>query len=111
LAERRSIPCACWSRSPAAVDAATEIRADHAAGGYRFVAGEYVRASTETVSNAAAATKDMPKDFRLSITNAPGKNGAGGTEEVAAVALTRSLASANGRAEAITSFEEQVSRR
>jgi phosphate transport system substrate-binding protein len=38
-------------------------------------AGEYVRASTETVSNAAsAAAKNMPKDFRVSITNAPGKN-------------------------------------
>jgi phosphate transport system substrate-binding protein len=38
-------------------------------------AGEYVRASTETVSNAAAAAaKSMPKDFRVSITNAPGKN-------------------------------------
>jgi phosphate transport system substrate-binding protein len=38
-------------------------------------AGEYVRASTETVSNAAAvAAKNMPKDFRVSITNAPGKD-------------------------------------
>src|SRR5207244_392101 len=37
-------------------------------------AGEYVRASTEAVSNAAAvAVKNMPKDFRVSITNAPGK--------------------------------------
>jgi phosphate transport system substrate-binding protein len=36
-------------------------------------AGEWVRASTETVSNAAAAAaKNMPKDFRVSITNAPG---------------------------------------
>src|SRR5258707_2360851 len=36
-------------------------------------AGEWVRASTETVSNAAAAAaKAMPKDFRVSITNAPG---------------------------------------
>ena len=35
--------------------------------------GEYVRASTETVSRAAAsASKAMPKDFRVSITNAPG---------------------------------------
>ena len=35
--------------------------------------GEFVRASTETVSNAAAAAvKNMPKDFRVSITNAPG---------------------------------------
>jgi phosphate transport system substrate-binding protein len=37
--------------------------------------GEFVRASTETVSNAAAvAAKQMPKDFRVSITNAPGHN-------------------------------------
>ncbi len=35
--------------------------------------GEFVRASTETVTNAAAsAAKNMPKDFRVSITNAPG---------------------------------------
>ena len=38
-------------------------------------AGEYVRASTQTVSNAAAvAATQMPKDFRVSITNAPGKD-------------------------------------
>jgi phosphate transport system substrate-binding protein len=44
-------------------------------GAVQNLAGEYVRASTETVSNAAAAaTKNMPKDFRVSITNAPGKN-------------------------------------
>ncbi len=37
-------------------------------------AGEWVTATTETVSNAAAvAAKNMPKDFRVSITNAPGK--------------------------------------
>jgi phosphate transport system substrate-binding protein len=36
-------------------------------------AGEFVRATTATVSNAAAvAVKSMPKDFRVSITNAPG---------------------------------------
>jgi len=36
-------------------------------------AGEWIRASVETVSNAAAAAaKAMPKDFRVSITNAPG---------------------------------------
>ncbi len=40
------------------------------------VAGEFVRASTETVTNAAAAAsgKAMPADFRVSITNAPGRN-------------------------------------
>jgi len=39
-------------------------------------AGEYVRASTETVTKAASAASGaaMPKDFRVSITNAPGKN-------------------------------------
>jgi phosphate transport system substrate-binding protein len=37
--------------------------------------GEFIRASTETVSNAATvAAKQMPKDFRVSITNAPGNN-------------------------------------
>ena len=36
-------------------------------------AGEFVRATTETVSNAATtAAKAMPKDFRVSIANAPG---------------------------------------
>jgi phosphate transport system substrate-binding protein len=36
-------------------------------------AGEFVRASVDTVTNAAAAAKaSMPKDFRVSITNAPG---------------------------------------
>jgi phosphate transport system substrate-binding protein len=38
-------------------------------------AGRYVRASVETVTNAAAsAASAMPKDFRVSITNAPGKD-------------------------------------
>ena len=36
--------------------------------------GEFVRASIEAVTAAAAAAvKNMPKDFRVSITNAPGK--------------------------------------
>ncbi|MEA2235844.1 MAG: phosphate transport system substrate-binding protein [Thermoanaerobaculia bacterium] len=44
-------------------------------GAVQNLAGEFVRASTETVSNAAAvAAKNMPKDFRVSITNAPGHN-------------------------------------
>jgi len=44
-------------------------------GAVKNLAGEWVRASTETVSNAAsAAAKNMPKDFRVSITNAPGHN-------------------------------------
>jgi phosphate transport system substrate-binding protein len=42
-------------------------------GSVQNLAGEFVRASTETVSNAAAgAAKAMPHDFRVSITNAPG---------------------------------------
>jgi phosphate transport system substrate-binding protein len=45
-------------------------------GAVQNAAGEFVRASTETVTNAAAAASGpaMPKDFRVSITNAPGKN-------------------------------------
>jgi phosphate transport system substrate-binding protein len=44
-------------------------------GAVQNLAGEFVRASTETVSNAAsAAAKNMPKDFRVSITNAPCHN-------------------------------------
>ena len=43
-------------------------------GSVQNAAGEFITASTETVSNcAAAAAKAMPKDFRVSITNAPGK--------------------------------------
>jgi phosphate transport system substrate-binding protein len=35
--------------------------------------GKFVKASTQTVSAAAAgAAKSMPNDFRVSITNAPG---------------------------------------
>jgi len=42
-------------------------------GSVKNAAGEFLRATTETVSNAAAiAAKNMPKDFRVSITNAPG---------------------------------------
>ena len=44
-------------------------------GSVQNAAGEFIRATTEAVSNAAAvAAKQMPKDFRVSITNAPGKN-------------------------------------
>jgi len=45
-------------------------------GSVQNMAGEFVRASTETVRNAAAAAngKAMPADFRVSITNAPGHN-------------------------------------
>jgi phosphate transport system substrate-binding protein len=44
-------------------------------GSVQNAAGQYVRATTETVSNAAAsAARNMPRDFRVSITNAPGKD-------------------------------------
>jgi phosphate transport system substrate-binding protein len=36
-------------------------------------AGEFVKASLEGVTEAAASVKSMPADFRVSITNAPGK--------------------------------------
>ncbi len=37
-------------------------------------AGKFIKASLETVTAAAASVKDMPDDFRVSITNAPGAN-------------------------------------
>jgi phosphate transport system substrate-binding protein len=37
-------------------------------------AGNYVKATLESVTAAAASVPDMPDDFRVSITNAPGKN-------------------------------------
>jgi phosphate transport system substrate-binding protein len=43
-------------------------------GAVKNAAGEFVRADFDTVSEAAAgAAKNMPDDFRVSITNAPGK--------------------------------------
>ena len=43
-------------------------------GSVQNMAGEYVKATTASVSAAAAAAAtQMPKDFRVSITNAPGK--------------------------------------
>ena len=43
-------------------------------GEVKNVAGNFVKASVETVTAAAASMKDMPADFRVSIVNAPGKN-------------------------------------
>ncbi len=44
-------------------------------GSVRNMDGEFVRSSLESVTAAAAAAaRAMPKDFRVSITNAPGKN-------------------------------------
>jgi len=40
----------------------------------RNAAGAYVKASLESVTAAAASMKSMPADFRVSITNAPGKD-------------------------------------
>ena len=43
-------------------------------GSVRNAAGAFVKADLETVTDAAAgAAKDMPADFRVSITNAPGQ--------------------------------------
>lgn len=36
--------------------------------------GSFVKATLESVTAAAASVKDMPDDFRVSITNAPGKD-------------------------------------
>ena len=44
-------------------------------GSLKNAAGNFVKADFNTVSEAAAgAAKEMPADFRVSITNAPGKN-------------------------------------
>jgi phosphate transport system substrate-binding protein len=42
-------------------------------GSVQNAAGEFVKASLDSVTAAAASVKDMPEDFRVSITNAPGK--------------------------------------
>jgi phosphate transport system substrate-binding protein len=42
-------------------------------GSMKNPAGEFVKASLESVTTAAASVKSMPADFRVSITNAPGK--------------------------------------
>jgi phosphate transport system substrate-binding protein len=43
-------------------------------GSVRNSAGNFVKASLESVSAAAASAPKMPPDFRVSITNAPGKD-------------------------------------
>jgi phosphate transport system substrate-binding protein len=40
----------------------------------RNAGGTYVKASLESVTAAAASVKNMPADFRVSITNPPGKD-------------------------------------
>jgi phosphate transport system substrate-binding protein len=42
-------------------------------GAVKNPAGEWVKASLDSATAAAASVKDMPADFRVSITNAPGK--------------------------------------
>jgi len=42
-------------------------------GSVQNAAGTFIKASLESVTAAAASVKDMPEDFRVSITNAPGK--------------------------------------
>jgi phosphate transport system substrate-binding protein len=42
-------------------------------GWVRNAAGDFVKASLDGVTEAAASVKAMPADFRVSITNAPGK--------------------------------------
>jgi len=43
-------------------------------GSVKNSAGKFVKASTDGVTAAAAASKSMPADYRVSITNAPGAN-------------------------------------
>jgi phosphate transport system substrate-binding protein len=43
-------------------------------GKVKNLAGAWVQASLEGVTAAAASSKEMPDDFRVSITNAPGKD-------------------------------------
>jgi phosphate transport system substrate-binding protein len=43
-------------------------------GSVRNAAGNFVKASLDGVTEAAASAPKMPADFRVSITNAPGKN-------------------------------------
>jgi phosphate transport system substrate-binding protein len=42
-------------------------------GSIRNAAGTFVKATLDGVTEAAASVKSMPADFRVSITNAPGK--------------------------------------
>lgn len=43
-------------------------------GSVKNAAGEFVKATLESTTAAAASVPDMPADFRVSITNPPGKN-------------------------------------
>jgi phosphate transport system substrate-binding protein len=43
-------------------------------GSVKNAAGNWVKASIEGVTESAASVKQMPADYRVSITNAPGAN-------------------------------------
>jgi phosphate transport system substrate-binding protein len=43
-------------------------------GSVKNAAGEFVKATLQSTTQAAASVKNMPADFRVSITNAPGKD-------------------------------------
>ena len=43
-------------------------------GSVQNAAGVFIKGSLESVTAAAGSVKDMPEDFRVSITNAPGKD-------------------------------------
>jgi phosphate transport system substrate-binding protein len=43
-------------------------------GSVKNPAGEFVKANLQSTTQAAASVKNMPADFRVSITNAPGKD-------------------------------------
>jgi phosphate transport system substrate-binding protein len=43
-------------------------------GSVQNAAGQFIKASLPATTAAAASVKDMPADFRISITNAPGKD-------------------------------------
>ena len=43
-------------------------------GSVKNTSGAFVKASLDSVTAAAASAKSMPADFRVSITNAPGKD-------------------------------------
>ena len=49
------------------------IQDNIAYGSVKNVGGNFVKASLESVTEAAASVKSMPADYRVSITNAPGK--------------------------------------
>ena len=55
------------------VELAYAIQNKMAYGKVKNAADEFVQASLASVTAAAAGMKDMPEDFRVSITNAPGK--------------------------------------